>query len=104
MRGVNLEIDRLPVDALIIASHTGRFVLDLALHVGEISETAVGNMMEFGPFGSPGNIGGPVRVLQRIRGVFVFGNIDQLQDQGSSGDDATSARQEITADDVLQYG
>lgn len=30
--------------------------------------------------------------------------VDQLEDEGSSGYDAAAAREEVSADDILEYG
>lgn len=57
MRRVDLEVDRLSVDALVVAGNPRGFVLDFALHVGEVAESTVWDMMELGPFRSP-SLGG----------------------------------------------
>jgi hypothetical protein len=48
--GVDLEVDGLPVDALVGASNPGRLVLDLTLDVGKVCEFPVGDVVELGPF------------------------------------------------------
>ena len=60
--------------------------------------------MEFSPFGASSSSRGSIRVEQRIGRILIFGHVDELQDQGSSGADTASSGQEISADDVLQDG
>lgn len=49
MRGVDLEVDRLAVDALVAASYARRLILDLSLDVAEVSEPPVRDMVELSP-------------------------------------------------------
>lgn len=104
MRGVDLEVDGLTVDALVGTRHPRCLVLDLSLDVGEISEPPVGDMVEFGPFSPSSGSLRPIGIVQGIGRIIIFGYVDELQDQGSPGADTASSGQEISADDVFQDG
>ena len=60
--------------------------------------------MELGPLGAPGGSRGFVWIVCGIRGAFVVGDVDELEDEGTAGDDAAAAREEIPADDVFKDG
>lgn len=49
MRRVDLEVDRLSVDALVCACHSRRLVLDFSLDIGEVCEASVGDVVELSP-------------------------------------------------------
>jgi hypothetical protein len=50
MRGVDLQIDRLPVDAFVAPCYSGRLRIYLALHLREVVPSSAGDMMELSPF------------------------------------------------------
>ena len=50
MRRVDLEVDRLSVDALIVPCYAGCFVLDLVFDVFEVLKCSSWQMVEFCPF------------------------------------------------------
>lgn len=104
MWGVDFEVDGLSVDSLVVARHSCCFVLDFALYIRKVIEAAVRDMVELGPFGSSGKVGGPVGVGGRVEGTLVLGYVDELQDQGSSSTNATAAGQKITTDNVFEDG
>lgn len=92
-------------DALVVTGDTSGLVLDLAFDIAEVGEAAVGDMVELGPFtGSRGGVvplggvvgGGGFSVLVR--------DVDELEDQRSTSDNATASRQKISTDNVLEDG
>lgn len=101
MGGEDLEVYGLAVDALVAAGDPRRLVLDLALDVAEIGKPPVGDVVKFGPFISARF----VRVTVRAHGVLLFisGDVDQLENERSPGDDAAAAGKEISADNVLEH-
>ena len=92
MRGINLEVDGLSVDALVNTSDSSRLVLDLSLDVGKVVELAARDMVKFCPLGSPRSSGRSIGIAQRIGSLLIFGNVDELENQGPSSNDAASAR------------
>lgn len=105
MGRVDFEIDGLARDALVVTSDTSGFVLDLTLDIAKVGEAAVGNMIELCPFaGSRGR----VIPLRSVGGGGGFGvlvrDIDELEDQRSTSDNATASRQEISTNNVLEDG
>lgn len=100
---VDFEIDGLPVDAFIGAGDPGCLILDFPLDVAKISEVAAGNVMEFGPLRAASLRGIPVCRVCVWLGLILL-DVDQLQNQGSSGHDATASRKKISANNVLEYG
>lgn len=103
MGGVYLEVDGLARDALVVARDARSLVVDLALDVAKVSEAPVGDMVELGPFSRSRHVGVPLRgvgasVCLRL---FVW-HVDELQNQGSTGDDAAATGQEVSSDDVLE--
>ena len=98
---VDLEVDGLTVDALVATGYSRRLVLDLPLDVAEISEPPVGNVMKLGPLIPRSCSGIPVSRVECVLGL-ALRYVDQLQNQGSPGDDATAAGQEIAANDILE--
>ena len=103
MGGIYLQVYGLPVDSLVAACHSGRFILDLAFDVGEVAEPPVGNVVKLSPFRGSGKARGAVRTRSGLVVGFVIRNIDKLQDQGPPGDDAASTRQEVSADNVFKH-
>jgi hypothetical protein len=101
MGGEDLEIYGLAVDALVAAGDPRRLVLDLALDVAEVGKPPVRDVVKFGPF-IPARF---VRVAVGAHGVLLFipGDVDELENERSPGDDAAAAGKEISADDVLEH-
>lgn len=60
--------------------------------------------MKLSPLASTSRARVPVRNMNGVELGFVFWDVDELKDQGSSSNDPTAAGQEISADDVFQYG
>lgn len=100
MRRVDLEVDGLPIDSLIAASHASRLILDLTLHITEVCVAAANNVVKLGPLrraslGRVAVVG--IGVLYRLVGL----DIDELKDKRSARDDAAATREEIAADNVF---
>jgi len=90
MWGEDLEVDGLAIDAFVVAGDPRGLVLNFPLNIAEIVEPPVRDMMKLSPF-IRGSLGGvPVAGRYAVLGV-VFGDIDQLENERSSGDDAASA-------------
>ena len=92
MRRVDLEVDRLSVDALVVTGNSGCLVLNLALDIAKIVEPAVGYVVELCPLGTASSTRGSIRIACRVGSVFIFGNVDELKDQGTTSADAGPAR------------
>ena len=102
MRGEDLEVDGLAVDALVVAGDSGRLVLDFPLDVTKVVEPPVRDMVELGPFIARGFVWVPVVDGSRVLGIIVR-YVYQLQDERSSGHDAAAAGQKISAHNVLEH-
>lgn len=102
MRGIDLEVYGLSVDALVDARHSSRLVLNLPLDIREVVEPPVGDVMKFRPLGAPSSSGRSIGIVERIRGVIVFGDVDELENQRTAGDDAAAAREKVPADNVFK--
>ena len=87
MWGVDLEVDGASVDPLVAAGNPRCLGLDFAANVGKVKETPVGLMEEFSKLGS---LGRGCR-LGRFRIVIVGGDVDELEDQRTTSDDARAA-------------
>lgn len=92
MGGVDLEVNGLSVDALVVAGDTGSLVLDLALDVAEVVESSVRDVMELCPLGTAGSTGRSIRIERGVGSALIIGDVDELKDQGPTGDDAASSR------------
>lgn len=57
VRGVDLEVDGLSVDAFVVTGDSGRLVLNLALYITKVVESSVGDMVKLCPFGATGSAG-----------------------------------------------
>ena len=105
MRRVDLEVDRLSIDAFVITRYPSRLCFDLALDLGEVVEPPSGLVEELAPFLLSCDAGRGVRNVDFVVCGLVFAvawEVDELQDEWPPCNDATSTRQEVPADDVLQ--
>lgn len=102
VRRINLEVNGLPVDALVATSDSSRLILNFSLDIGEIGEATVWDMVELGPFRSTGGSGGPVGIKSWIRSIIILWNIDELKNQRPTSDDAASSRKKVPADYVFK--
>ena len=98
MWGVDLEVDGASVDSLVAASNPRRLGLDFPANVGKVKEAPVGLMEEFSKLGGLGR----GRRFGRFRIVIVGGDVDELEDQRTTSDDARATGQEVPSDDILQ--
>jgi hypothetical protein len=103
VRRVDLEIDRLAVDALVASSYPRGFILDLSLNVAKIRESSAWDMMELGPLRASSGSRRSIWIVEGIWRIFILLNVDELQDQRSTCANATSSREEISADDIFQH-
>lgn len=105
MRRVDLQVDRLPVDALVVSCYPRGFVLDLALDVGEVVEPLAGNVEKLSPFLLASYACWCVGYMNFIVVVFVAfaREVDELEDERPACDDTAATRKEVLADDVLEY-
>lgn len=77
VRGVDLEVDGLTVDALVAAGYTRRLVLDLTLDIAKVSEPPVRDVMKLGPLVSRSCSRVPEAGIECVFS-FVLGDVDQL--------------------------
>jgi hypothetical protein len=107
MRRIYLEVDRLPVDALVAPCYARSFGFDFPFDLGEVIPSSSWNMVKLCPFLLTGNAGWSVRHVYFVGGGFVVpfaGDVDELQNQWPPCDYATPPGEEVSADDVLEYG
>ena len=76
MRRVDFQVDRLSIDALIVASYSRRLVLDFPLDIREVRKSSIRDMMELGPFSLCSN----GSRCMGSRSVIFGGDIDELED------------------------
>jgi hypothetical protein len=106
VRRVDLEVDGLPVDALVVSCDPGRLVLDLAPDLGEVVVSPPGDVQELAPFLLPGDARGGVGDVDLVVLVSVFalaGQVDELEDERASGHDAAASGQKVSADNVFEH-
>jgi hypothetical protein len=105
MWGVDLQVDGLSVDALVVSCYPCRLVLDLASDLGEVVELPPWDMQELSPFLLSSNTRrgvGDVHFIL-IVGIVAFAReVDELENERPSGDDATTSGQEVSSDNVLE--
>lgn len=97
----------LSVDAFVRARDSVGLGLDLPLDFLKVVETAARDVVELSPLILASNRFGSVWDMDSV--VFglvgaVGGNVDELQDERSSCYNAAAAREEVTANDVLEDG
>ena len=97
MRRVNLEVYGLPVNAFVISSDPRRLILNLSLHILKLCKSTVGDMMELGPFWLCCNAGW----CMCFWGIIISWDVDELEDEWSSSDYATTTRKKVSANDIL---
>ena len=105
MRRINLQVDWLPVDALVVSCYSRRLILDFTPNLGKVPKAAPGNVVELGPFLILACYARRcMRNVYFVVGGFVVafrGKIDELKDEWSPCYDAASSREEISANDVF---
>ena len=106
MRGVDLQVDRLSVDAFVRAGNSAGFVLNFSLYLSKVVPPTARYMVELRPLFLTSNARRGVRYVDFIMVWLVIaptGDIDELQDQRSSSDNATSSRKKVSSHNVFQH-
>lgn len=101
---VNLEVNGLSVDALVISSYPRCLVLNLPLDLAKILEPPAGQVVELRPFVLCSNACRRVWCVDLIVIWLVSalaGDVDELQNQRSSSDNAASSREKVLSNDVF---
>jgi hypothetical protein len=88
MRRVDLEVNRLPVDSLVVSSNPSRLILDFPLDILELCKPSIWQMMKLCP-------------CSMWFLLIVAWDIDELQNKRSSRYDAAATGQEVSTDDVF---
>jgi len=86
MRRVNLEIDGLPIDALVVSSYSCSLILNLPLDVLKVCEPPSHQVVELGPFLLPCYACRRMRYVHFITLWSVLAltwHIDELKNEGS---------------------
>ena len=106
VRRVDLEINGLSVDSLVVSCYPRGLVLDLASDLGEVVVSPPRDVQELSPLLLPSNTRWGMRDVNFIVlvGIVAFaGEVDELEDERSSSDDAATSGQEVSTDDVLEH-
>lgn len=106
MGRVDFEVDRLSVDAFVASRYPGSLIFNLPLDLVEVVKLATGYVTKLAPLILSSYTGGSMWYVDLVAFRFVLviaWNIDQLQYQGPSSDDAAATRQEVSANNVLKY-
>lgn len=105
MGRVDLQVDGLAVDALVVSSDSSSLVLNLSLDLAKVVEATARNVVELSPLVLASDRGWGVWHVDFIalRSIGIAGDVDELQDKRSTGDDAASSRKKVATDDVFQY-
>lgn len=98
MRRIDFEIYRLPIDALIIACYSRRLVFNFPLDVLEFRKPSIRYVVELGPFWLCSYRSRCVSFW----GIIFGGDVDELENERSSSNDATATRQKVSTDDVFE--
>jgi len=107
MRGVDLEVYGLAVDAFVVSCYPCRLRLNLPLNLGEVVKSPPWVVEKFCPFCLSCYASRCVRNVDFVvfRPVFaVARQIDELQDQRAAGNDATSSGQKVSTNNVFEDG
>lgn len=106
VRRVDLEVDGLAVDALVVACYSGCLGLDLAPDVVEVEEPSARDVKKLSPLLGTMSSGRCVTHVYLVIVVFVFalaGEVDELEDERPSSDDAAATGKKVPADNVLEH-
>ena len=102
MGRVDFEVDGAAIDALIAAGNSSSLGLNLSADLGKVVEAAIGLMEELSKLGLLGGGGDRLGVCVVLRSIIeAAGDVDQLQDQRATGDDAGSSGKKVSADNVF---
>jgi hypothetical protein len=95
MRRVNLQVDGLPVDALVVSCYPRCLRFDFTFDLGEVVEPPPGYMMELSPFLLACYTCWCMWDMYFVAGGFVVavaGEVDELENERSPCYDAASPR------------
>ncbi len=105
MWGVDLQVDGLPVDALVVSCYPRCLGLNLAPDLCKIIEPLAGNVQKLSPLLLSCYTGRGVRHVYLITlfGILALAReVNQLENERSPRYDATASREKVPADDVLE--
>jgi len=99
----DFQVDGLSIDALVISCYSRRFVLNLASDLGEVVKLASRHVEELAPFLLFGCACGCLWHVDLFLLVFVAvaGEVDELENERTAGDDAVSSWEKVSTDNVL---
>jgi hypothetical protein len=103
--GVHLQVDRLPVDALVVSRYPRCLGLNLTLDLAKIIEPPTGNVQKLSPFLLSCDACWGVWHVNFVAflGILALAReVDQLQDKRSPRYDAAASGQKVPADNVLE--
>jgi hypothetical protein len=102
---VNLQVDGLPVDALVASRYPRGLVLNLASDLAEVEELPSGDVEKLGPLLLAGNARRRMWDVDLIVVGFVAfaGEVDKLEDERSTSYNAGTSGEEVLADNVLEH-
>jgi len=102
MRREYLQVDRLPVDTFVAARYSCRLGFDFVLHLCKVVPFSSWNMVELGPFSLACDTGRCMwKVGSVVAGLVIGRNVDELEDEWSSSDDATASGKKIASNNVF---
>jgi hypothetical protein len=105
VRRHDLEVDGLPADALVGTRYPRSLILNLAPDLGEVVEPAARDVEELSPLLLAGDARGGMGHMDFIVFVLVValaGEVDELENKRSAGDDAAASGEKVPADNVLE--
>ena len=104
MRGVDLEVYRLPIDALVVACYPHRLIFYFLLHLAEIVEFPAGHVVEFSPLILSCHRRWSVWFVHFMVAWLVVTlrwDVYELENKRSAGYNTRAAGKEVAADDVF---
>ena len=104
---IHLQVDRLPVDALVVSCYPCGLGFDLAPDLCKIIKPLSGNVQKLSPLLLPCYAGWCVRYVNLIGFVGILalaGEVDKLENERPPCYDAAASGEEVPADDVLEDG
>jgi hypothetical protein len=106
MGRVDFEVDWLAVDALVVASNSRCLGFDFAFNLGEVVEPPPGNVQKLSPLLLTCYTGwgvGDMDFVILVGVVALTRDVDELENERSSSNDAAASGKKVPADDVLDY-
>lgn len=102
---VHLQVNRLPVDTLVVSCYSSCLGLDLAPDLREVIESLPRNVQKLSPFLLSSYAGGCVWHMDLIAflGIVALAwEVDKLENERSPCYDAAASREKVPANDVLE--